>query len=120
MNKIIPSVSLSLFLLFNIHPIFAQSDYLEAQKTILNQRNQLFNELKTHVIPPYPEPHSQAALWDKEASQHVTLLTKKRKKSAEKINKAHQNISLIFTGNIYLIKKVLIIMILKKSRLITV
>lgn len=84
MNKIIPSVSLSLFLLFNIHPIFAQSDYLEAQKTILDQRNQLFNELKTHVIPPYPEPHSQAALWDKEASQHVTLLTKKRKKSAEK------------------------------------
>ncbi|HHR5901063.1 TPA: autotransporter domain-containing protein [Providencia alcalifaciens] len=84
MNKIIPSVSLSLFLLFNIHPIFAKSDYLEAQKTILDQRNQRFNELKTHVIPPYPEPHSQAALWDKEASQHVALLTKKRKKSAEK------------------------------------
>lgn len=83
MNKITPAVSLSLFALFNAQTTFANSDYINTSKSIVDQRNQRFDELKNQVIPPYPAPQSQAAQWDKEISQQVNQLTKARKKSAE-------------------------------------
>lgn len=84
MNKIIPAVSLSLFALFNIQITFANSNYIDASKFIIEQRNQRFDELQNQIIPPYPAPQSQAAQWDKDVSQQATQLTGKRKKNAEK------------------------------------
>lgn len=84
MNRITPAVSLSLFALFNAQITLANSDYIDASKSIIDQRNQRFDELKNQVIPPYPTPQSQAAQWDKDVSQQVMQLTGKRKKSAEK------------------------------------
>ncbi len=84
MNKITPAVSLSLFALFNTQITFANSDYIDASKFIIDQRNQRFDALQNQIIPPYPAPQSQAAQWDKDVSQQATQLTGKRKKNAEK------------------------------------
>ncbi|MTC59895.1 autotransporter domain-containing protein [Providencia rustigianii] len=84
MNRITPAVSLSLFALFNAQITLANSDYIDASKSIIDQQNQRFDELRNQVIPPYPTPQSQAAQWDKDVSQQVMQLTGKRKKSAEK------------------------------------
>ncbi|WP_265524364.1 autotransporter domain-containing protein [Providencia rustigianii] len=88
MNRITPAVSLSLFALFNAQITLANSDYIDASKSIIDQRNQRFDELRNQVIPPYPTPQSQAAQWDKDVSQQVMQLTGKRKKSAEKDKKS--------------------------------
>ena len=54
MNRITPAVSLSLFALFNAQITLANSDYIDASKSIIDQQNQRFDELRNQVIPPYP------------------------------------------------------------------